>query len=127
MDPIADMLTAIRNAQAARLDSVTVPASKLKLAILTLLKRENFIEDFSTEAGPKPTVKIVMRYNNRQPVITHLRRISKPGLRIYKKRSELPRPLNGLGMAIISTPQGILTDKEARKLGLGGELICEIW
>ncbi len=127
MDPIANMLTSIRNAQAARLATVTVPASRVKLAILALLKREGFIEGYELDKGPKATLTISLRYENRQPAISHLRRISKPGLRIYRKRSELPRPLSGLGMAIISTPKGVITNKEARKLGLGGEIICEVW
>lgn len=127
MDPISDMLTSIRNAQAAKLESVTVPASKAKAAILTILKREGFIEDFETSKESKPTTTISLRYNNRQPVIGHLRRISKPGLRVYRKAAELPRPLHGMGIAIISTPAGVVTDKEARKLGVGGELICEVW
>lgn len=127
MDPIADMLTAIRNAQAAKLASVIMPASKTKAAILTILKREGYIEDFAINDDIKPTLTISLRYNNRQPAITHLKRVSKPGLRIYKKRSALPRPLRGLGIAIVSTPNGIITDREARKLGTGGEILCEIW
>jgi small subunit ribosomal protein S8 len=127
MDPIADMLTAIRNAQAVQHDSLTVPASKLKQAILTILKRENYIEDFATTEDAKPTILITLRYNNRRPAISHIRRVSKPGLRIYRKRGELPRPLRGMGLAIISTPGGVVTDKEARKLGVGGEILCEVW
>lgn len=127
MDPIADMLTAIRNAQAVQRPTVTVSASKVKQAILKLLKRENYIEGFTTSEGAKPTITIELRYENRRPVINHIRRISTPGLRIYRKRTDLPRPLRGMGMAIISTPQGVITDKEARKLGVGGELICEVW
>lgn len=127
MDPIADMLTAIRNAQAAKLASVTLPASKTKAAILTILKREAYIENFSVSDDIKKTLTIELRYNNRLPAITHVKRVSKPGLRIYRKRSELPRPLRGLGIAILSTPSGIVTDREARKLGTGGEILCEIW
>lgn len=127
MDPIADMLTAIRNAQSARLASVTVPASKVKTAILTILKREGFIADFTVSADAKPKATVTLKYDNRRPVINHLRRISKPGLRIYAKHNELPKPLNGMGVAIISTPNGVLTDKEARKIGTGGEVLCEIW
>lgn len=127
MDPIADMLTAIRNAQAVQLSIVNVPSSKLKVAIVELLKREGYIEDYTVSEGPKKVLTITLRYQNRRPVINHLRRISKPGLRIYRKRAELPRPLRGMGMAIISTPAGLITDKEARKMGVGGELICEVW
>lgn len=127
MDPIADMLTAIRNAQAVQHESLTVPGSKLKQAILTILKREGYIEDFSVTEDAKPTLLITLRYNNRRPAISHIRRVSKPGLRIYRKRDELPRPLRGMGLAIISTPGGVLTDKQARKLGVGGEILCEVW
>lgn len=127
MDPIADMLTAIRNAQAAGLTSVTFPASKTKMAILSILKKEGYIEDVTTEAGTKPTITVALRYANRRPAISHLRRISTPGLRVYRKRSELPRPLRGMGIAILSTPHGVVTDKEARKLGVGGEILCEVW
>lgn len=127
MDPISDMLTAIRNAQLARLESTSVPASTVKTAILAIFKREGFISDFTVNTDVKPRITIALRYNNRLPVINHIRRISKPGLRIYAKHNELPRPLNGMGIAIISTPSGVLTDKEARKIGTGGEVLCEIW
>jgi small subunit ribosomal protein S8 len=127
MDPIADMLTAIRNAQSARLASVTVPASKVKTAILAILKREGFVADVIVSADIKPKATVTLKYDNRRPVINHIRRISKPGLRIYAKHNELPKPLNGMGIAIISTPNGVLTDKEARKVGTGGEVLCEIW
>lgn len=127
MDPIADMLTAIRNAQSVRLASITLPASKIKVAILTILKREGFIEDFTTNAEIKPTLTVQLRYNNRQPAIEHVRRISKPGLRVFTKRNDIPKPLRGLGIAIISTPVGVVTNKEARKFGVGGEIICEVW
>lgn len=127
MDPIADMLTSIRNAQMARLESITIPASKVKTAILTILKREGFIDSFTVSDEVKATATVTLRYANRQPAINHLRRISKPGLRVYAKHNELPRPLNGMGIAIISTPAGVLTDKEARKVGRGGEILCEVW
>lgn len=127
MDPISEMLTSIRNAQMARHLTVSTPASKIKMAILTILKREGYIEDFATDGESKPRINITLKYNNRLPVINHIRRISKPGLRVYTKRNELPRPLRGMGTAIISTPAGVLTDKEARKLKVGGELLCEIW
>ncbi len=127
MDPIADMLTAIRNGQAAQLKTATVPASKVKLAILAILKTEGYIEDFKLDEEAKPVITINLRYNNRQPAISHLRRVSKPGLRVYRKRSDVPRPLRGMGIAVISTPKGVITDKEARKQGVGGEVICEVW
>lgn len=127
MDPISNMLTAIRNAQAVLHPSLMVPDSKLKRAILTILKREGFIENFSLTESPKPMLLIELRYHNHRPAIAQLRRVSKPGLRIYRKRNDLPRPLRGMGMAIVSTPNGVLTDREARKLGLGGEILCEVW
>lgn len=128
MDPIANMLTAIRNAQASRLATTTVPASKVKVALLTILKNEKLISGFTVSTDTaKPTITIELQYSNRLPAISHIRRISKPGLRVYAKRSNLPRPLRGMGIAILSTPAGLVTDKEARKLGVGGEIICEVW
>jgi small subunit ribosomal protein S8 len=128
MDPIADMLTAIRNAQASRLETTTVHASKMKVALLTILKNQKMIKGFTVSTDTaKPTITIELQYMNRLPVISHLRRISKPGLRVYAKRTNLPRPLRGMGFAILSTPAGLITDSEARKLGVGGEIICEVW
>ncbi len=127
MDPIANMLTAIRNAQAARLAEITIPASKVKTAILTILKREGYIADFTDTDDLKKQTVVTLLYQNRLPVINSIRRVSKPGLRIYRKHMALPRPLRGMGLAIISTPNGLMTDKQARKLGVGGEIICEIY
>ena len=127
MDPIADMLTAIRNAQAVRLPMLTVQASKVKVAILAILKREGYIEDYSVNNDTKSVITVTLRYYDKQPAIQHIRRISKPGLRNYTKRNGIPRPLRGMGLAIISTPAGVLTDKEARQKGVGGEVLCEIW
>lgn len=128
MDPISDMLTSLRNAQASRLETITVKASKIKEAILAILKEEGYIEDYSlSEDIVKPELTVTLRYNNRQPAISHLKRISKPGLRVYRKRSEIRRPLQGLGLAIISTPAGILSDRSAKQKGLGGEILCEVW
>lgn len=127
MDPIANMLTSVRNAHTAGLSTVVVPGSKLKLAILAILKREGYIENMEQSGDVKPVITIALRYNNRLPAISHVRRVSTPGLRVYRKRNELPRPLRGMGIAILSTPQGVLTDREARKQGLGGEVLCEVW
>ncbi len=127
MDPIADMLTAIRNAQAVRLPMLTVQASKVKVAILAILKREGYIEDYSVSDDKKAVITVTLRYFDKQPAIHHIRRISKPGLRNYTKRNTIPRPLRGMGLAIISTPAGVLTDKEARQKGVGGEVLCEVW
>lgn len=127
MDPIANMLTSIRNAGAAGLPSVTIPASKVKLAMLNILRKEGYISDVKLEEGVKPVIVVTLRYNNKRPAISHIRRVSKPGLRIYRQRTELPRPLRGMGLALISTPDGVLTDKEARKKGVGGEFLCEVW
>lgn len=127
MDPIADMLTTIRNAQMNNLPSVVVPASKIKAAILAILKQEGYVEDFALVEDTKPQLKITLRYRQRQPAIAHIRRISKPGLRKYTKRATIPRPLQGIGVAILSTPVGVISDKEARKKGVGGEIICEVW
>lgn len=127
MDPIANMLTSIRNAGAAGLPSVTIPASKIKLAMLNILRNEGYISDVKLEEGVKPVIVVTLKYNNKRPAISHIRRVSKPGLRIYRQRTELPRPLRGMGLALISTPDGVLTDKEARKKGVGGEFLCEVW
>jgi len=128
-DPIADMLTRIRNALMARHKTVVVPGSKLKLEIARILKEEGYIEDYRViEEKPQIKIEIVLKYDERKrPVIAGIRRVSKPGRRIYRGYKELPKVLNGLGIAIISTSQGIMTDHEARKRRLGGEIICEIW
>ncbi len=128
-DPIADMLTRIRNAIMARHESVVVPASRMKIAIARILKEEGFIKDFEIlKDTPQKTMKIYLSYTGKkEPVLTGLRRVSKPGLRVYAKSSEMPRVLGGLGIAIVSTPRGIMTAQQARRLNVGGEVICYIW
>ena len=127
-DPIADMLTRIRNAQIAKHDVVVLPASNTKKAIAKILLAEGYVKsvDFIDEA-PQGSIKIVLKYNGKQPVIAGLKRISKPGLREYAKSEELPKVLGGLGIAIISTSKGLMTDKEARKEMIGGEVLAYIW
>lgn len=128
-DPIADMLTRIRNANMVRHANVEVPASNMKKTIAQILSDEGFIKGFEViEDEKQGTIKITMKYDeNKDRVITGLKRISKPGLRVYAKRNEVPRVLGGLGIAIISTSHGIMSDKQARKEGLGGEVICYVW
>lgn len=130
-DPVADMLTRIRNAVQSRHDSVLMPASKLKVAIAGVLKDEGFIRDYSvsTEEGkPQANLKVELSYGARkQPVVTGLQRVSKPGLRVYVQRNEIPRVYGGLGIAILSTPKGILSGQEARRQSVGGELLCYVW
>ena len=129
-DPIADMLTRIRNANTAKHDSVDVPASKMKLAIAKILLDEGYIAKYDViEDGTFKTIHITLKYgaDKNEKIITGLKRISKPGLRVYANREELPKVLGGLGIAIISTNQGVVTDKEARKLGVGGEVLAFIW
>lgn len=126
-DPIADMLTRIRNAQRVDKVSVSMPASKLKLAIAKVLEDEGYIDGFKVSgADGKPELEIGLKYYAGRPVIERLERVSKPGLRIYKGRDDLPKVLNGLGVAIISTPQGVMTDRKARSVGVGGEVICYV-
>ena len=129
-DPIADMLTRIRNANTAKHDTVDVPASKMKLAIADILVKEGFIKGYEViEDGIFKTIKITLKYgkDKTEKIITGLKRISKPGLREYAGKDELPRVLGGLGIAIISTNKGIVTDKEARKLQVGGEVLAFVW
>lgn len=129
-DPIADMLTRIRNAQIAKHDAVTLPASNLKKALAKILLAEGYVKsvDFQDE-GPAGSIKIVLKYVNgkQQPVIAGLKRISRPGLRVYARCEELPKVLGGLGIAIVSTPKGLMTDKEARRNAIGGEVLAYIW
>lgn len=125
-DPISDMLTRIRNGQAAKKADVTMPASKLKAAIAQVMKEEGFIADFSVSTEAKPQMTVTLKYFEGRPVIDDLKRVSRPGLRIYKSKDELPKVLNGLGVAIISTSAGVMTDKSARAAGHGGEVICTI-
>ena len=128
-DPIADMLTRLRNANSVFHEKVDIPSSKIKQAIATVLKEEGFIKDFTlTEDNKQGILTLTLKYGpEREKVITGIKRISKPGLRMYAKHSELPRVLGGLGVAIISTSKGIMSDKEARRAGLGGEVIAYIW
>lgn len=128
-DPIADMLTRIRNAVLARHDFTLVPASSVKLAIAKILREEGFIRDYEVLKGkPQRMIKVYLRYNeDNGPVVAGLKRVSKPGLRIYTQRKEIPRVLGGLGIAILSTPKGVLTGQEAWRQGVGGELLCYIW
>ena len=129
-DPIADMLTRIRNANTAKHDTVDVPASKIKLAIANILLEEGYIAKYDiVEDGNFKTIRITLKYgaDKNEKVISGLKRISKPGLRVYANSEELPRVLGGLGTAIISTNQGVITDKEARKLQIGGEVLCFVW
>ena len=124
-DPIADLLTRIRNGQSARKASVAVGASKLKLAILKVLKDEGYITDFRLEAnGGKPQLTIGLKYYEGRPVIDRLERVSRPGLRIYRGKDELPKVLGGMGTVIVSTPKGVMTDRQARAAGQGGEVLC---
>ncbi|MBQ1400927.1 MAG: 30S ribosomal protein S8 [Firmicutes bacterium] len=128
-DPIADMLTRIRNANSVGHESVDVPASKIKKSIAGILADEGYINGFDViDDGKQGTIKINMKYGpDNEKVINGLKKISKPGLKVYAKASEVPRVLGGLGIAIISTSQGVISDKEARKLGVGGEVICYVW
>jgi small subunit ribosomal protein S8 len=127
-DPIADMLTRIRNASRARHDEVAIPASRTKLAIAEILKEEGFIESFSeAPAGPRKDITIQLKYVGRMPVVSGLKRISKPGLRVYASKTEIPRVLGGLGVVIVSTSQGIMTGAQARKSQLGGEVLAYVW
>jgi len=125
-DPIADMLTRIRNAQAVKAETVEILFSKVNLAILKLLKESKYIKDIRVDNGVK--IEVFLTYNkNGQPKITHLKRISKPGRRIYVSKNKLPRVLNNYGVAIVSTSLGLMTNKQARQKGIGGEIICEIY
>jgi small subunit ribosomal protein S8 len=128
-DPIADMLTRIRNANTANHKTVDIPASRTKLAIAQILKDEGFIEDVvRLDEGPQGVLRITLKYGpEKEKVITGLRRISRPGLRVYTGKTEIPRVLGGLGLVILSTPQGIMSGKRARKLGIGGEVLAYVW
>jgi small subunit ribosomal protein S8 len=130
-DPIADMLTRIRNATAARHDTVLMPASKIKVAIAEVLKGEGFIKDFSVameEGKVQPNLKVDLSYGGRKtPVLNGIQRVSKPGLRVYVQRREIPRVYGGLGIAILSTPKGVMSGQEARRNEVGGEVLCYVW
>lgn len=125
-DPIADMLTRVRNGQAARKKVVEMPASKTKLAIAQLLKAEGYILDYSVSAEIKPVLEIVLKYYQGKAVIADIKRVSRPGLRIYKPKEKLPKILGGLGIAIVSTSKGLMTDRRARAEGYGGEVLCVV-
>ena len=128
-DPIADMLTRIRNANTVGHETVEIPASKMKKAIAEILKEEGYITDFDViEDVKQGMIKVTMKYGaNKERVISGIKKISKPGLKVYAKANDVPKVLGGLGIAIISTSKGIVSDKEARKLGVGGEVICYVW
>jgi len=128
-DPIADLLTRIRNASMAYHDTVDIPASRLKRDIVQILKDEGFIQDYQLiKQDPQGILRVYLKYGpNKERVITGLKRISKPGLRIYAKANEIPRVLGGLGVAILSTSRGVMTDRRARREGVGGEVICYVW
>ncbi|VAW52023.1 SSU ribosomal protein S8p (S15Ae) [hydrothermal vent metagenome] len=126
-DPIADMLTRVRNAQSAAKFDVTMPSSKLKNAIAKVLKTEGYISDFSSDTATKPSLTITLKYHEGRPVIDEIQRVSRPGLRIYKNKHELPKILNGLGVAIVSTSAGVMSDREARATGRGGEILCTVY
>lgn len=130
-DPIADMLTRVRNANIAKHDDVTMPSSKLKEALAAVLKAEGYISDYATSEQPGRPGKVLsidMKYSaERERTISGLKRISKPGLRVYSKSDEIPRVLGGLGVAVLSTSQGLMTDREARKRRVGGEILCFVW
>ena len=128
-DPIADMLTRIRNGVSAKHDTVRMPSSKIKVAIAKVLKDEGFIRDFEIEPeGPRPMLKIELSYTGRkEPVLSGIKRVSKPGLRVYVQKREIPRVLGGLGVAILSTPEGVMTGQDARQKSIGGEVLCYVW
>ena len=122
------MLTRIRNAMVARHDSVLIPSSRMKLEIVKILKAEGFIADYHAEKSAPEAIRVQLRYGERkQAIITGLRRVSRPGLRIYARRADVPRIRGGLGVAIISTSRGVMTDRDARKAGVGGEVLCYVW
>jgi small subunit ribosomal protein S8 len=126
-DPIADMLTRIRNAQSAEKTEVLMPSSKLKIAIAKVLKDEGYVDDFAIrEAEGKPELSIALKYYAGRPVIDRIERVSRPGLRIYKGKEDIPQVMNGLGVAILSTSKGVMTDRKARATGVGGEVLCVV-
>ena len=127
-DPISDMLTRIRNAIMARHTRVMIPASNMKIAIAQILKEEGYIKDYDVvKDSPQGTIRLTLRYVDKRPVLSQLKRISKPGLRVYTRRDSIPRVRGGLGTAILSTPQGLMTGRKAYQLGLGGEVVCYVW
>ena len=125
-DPIADMLTCIRNGQAANKVAISMPSSKLKVAIASVLSEEGYVESFKVVEGSKPELEITLKYFQNKPVVESIQRVSRPGLRIYKRKDELPKVMGGLGIAVVSTSKGVMTDRAARQAGLGGEIICYV-
>ena len=125
-DPIADMLTRIRNGQAANKVAINMPSSKLKVAIANVLAAEGYIESVKVLEGAKPELEITLKYFQGKPVVESIQRVSRPGLRIYKRKDELPKVMGGLGVAVISTSKGVMTARAARQAGLGGEIICYV-
>ena len=125
-DPIADMLTRIRNGQAANKVAINMPSSKLKVAIANVLAAEGYIGSVKVLEGAKPELEITLKYFQGKPVVESIQRVSRPGLRIYKRKDELPKVMGGLGVAVISTSKGVMTDRAARQAGLGGEIICYV-
>ena len=125
-DPIADMLTRIRNGQAANKVAINMPSSKLKVAIANVLAAEGYIESVKVLEGAKPELEITLKYFQGKPVVESIQRVSRPGLCIYKRKDELPKVMGGLGVAVISTSKGVMTDRAARQAGLGGEIICYV-
>ena len=125
-DPIADMLTRIRNAQSVEKVAVTMPSSKLKVAIAQVLKDEGYIDGFAIKGDAKAELEIALKYYAGRPVIERIERVSRPGLRIYKGRHDIPNVMNGLGVAIVTTPKGVMTDRKARQAGIGGEVLCYV-
>jgi small subunit ribosomal protein S8 len=123
-DPIADMLTRIRNAQMVEKATVEMPSSRVKVAIASVLKDEGYIDGFRVTEEAKPVLEIALRYHGGRPVIEKIERVSKPGLRIYRGKDDIPRVMNGLGIAIVSTSRGVMTDRKARASGVGGEVLC---
>ncbi len=128
-DPIADMLTRIRNALMARHRQVLIPSSKMKVAVARLLKEEGFIQHYDvTRDRPQPMLRIILKYDkNRKPILSGLKRVSKPGCRVYTPYREIPWVLSGMGVAILTTPRGMMTDRQARRAHLGGEVLCYVW
>jgi small subunit ribosomal protein S8 len=126
-DTLADMITRIRNAQMASKADVAMPSSKMKISVAQVLKDEGYIEDFSVSSDDKPALTVTLRYFEGKPVIEEIKRVSRPGLRQYKSANDLPKVAGGLGVAVISTSQGVMTDRAARKAGVGGEVICTVF
>ncbi len=128
-DPLADMLTRIRNGVSARFESVEMPLSKLKVGVVNVLKEEGYIADYQIiDEGVQGVLKVMLKYGpNNEQVITGIRKVSKPGLRQYKKSSDIPKVMSGLGVGILSTSSGVISDRQARRLNIGGELLCEVW